>query len=63
MKERPVHGVIVTETDLHIACHHNRGVKSGWAHTLHSDLPLFAVTCKNCLRVLRCGTQMTLVLK
>jgi len=60
MKERPVHGLIVTGADLHIACHHNRGLKSGWAITCLPNLPMFKVTCKNCLRVLRCGTQTKL---
>ena len=62
-KERPVHGVSYTERTAHLACNKNWGMASGYEYTAHSELPDLRVTCKNCLRVLRCGQQMELQLQ
>jgi len=55
-KERIVHGVIPDGYTL--ACNKNMGMASGLLHAIN----LQYVTCKNCLKVLRCGTQTTLKL-
>jgi len=63
--KRPIHAVYEWLPGRPYVCNKNK-VTLGTGrndYTRLPNLPLFAVTCKNCLRVLRCGTQTTLVLK
>lgn len=52
-KERVIHG---TQDGNSLACNKNMGMASGLAYAINPQY----VTCKNCLKVLRCGTQTTL---
>jgi hypothetical protein len=55
-KERIVHAAMPEGNQL--ACNKNMGMASGLAYAYN----LQYVTCKKCLKVLRCGTQTTLKL-
>lgn len=62
-KERPVHGAIYDDDGAHIACNKEMSLASGWEFTTDPDVPKYAITCKNCLRVLRLGVQQKLDIK
>ena len=58
-----MHGVYEDLPDRPLLCNRNRSSKgSGLAYTRLPDVPMFRVTCKNCLRVARKGIQTTLPL-
>jgi len=65
MKERVLHGVHEGLPGRPYACNKNKITKGTGRNdfTRFPDVPLFRVTCKNCLRVLRCGVQTKLDLK
>jgi hypothetical protein len=63
MKERVMHGVHEDLPDRPLLCNHNKPSKgTSLNFTRLPEVPLFRVTCKNCLRVLRCGVQTKLEL-
>ena len=65
MKQRVLHGVHDHLPGRPYLCNKSKVTQGTGRNdfTRLPDLPLFKVTCKNCLRVQRCGTQTELDLK